>query len=182
MKPWRRIFTYLVSLPNDLLWGWPTVLLVWLFWGEHLRWEEDALVCELKKGSWPTRSWYRHKVKGSYVHRADGTWKTWGGTTFGHAIFYGPGRQLGGTREHWHQVQRHEHVHVEQCEVSMLQSFAVALVAWIAGVPWWGALAFWTAGYLMMGAAGWVTAWLRGEDPYRGSTHEESAYAQTDEP
>jgi hypothetical protein len=167
MKPLRRIFTFLVALPNDLLIGWPAVLLVWLFWSEHLRWEGEALVCQLKRKSWPARSWYRRRVKGVFVERKDGSWQTWGGTTLGHAIFYGPARFLGGDPQFYGQVQQHEHVHVEQCEVSMLQSLVVGLAAWACG-------------YLLMGVTGWTTAWLRGEDPYRGSTHEESAYAQTD--
>lgn len=180
MKPWRRILTFLVSLPNDLLVGWPAILLVWLFWGEHLRWEGEALVCQLKRTSWPARSWYRIKVAGKYVQKKDGTWQTWGGTTLGHAIFYGPGRTLGGAPEFYGPLQRHEHVHVEQLEVIMLHAFIVGTSAWLAGADWWIGAAIWATGYLLMGATGWLVAWLRGEDPYRGATHEESAYAQTD--
>jgi len=180
MKWLRRLVTFLVALPNDLLVGWPAILLIRLFWGEHLRWEDEALVCQLRKDSWPARSWYRHKVDGKYEKRADGSWRTWGATTLGHAIFYGPGHALRGAPEHYLRIQRHEHVHVEQCEEAMLRSFLAGVAVAIATHHHVLAAAIWTFGYIAMGTCGWAVAWLRGENPYRGSQHEESAYAQED--
>jgi hypothetical protein len=87
----------------------------------------------------------------------------------------------------WGRTQAHEHVHVEQFEVAMLRSFVVGLVSGIVllvlGHPVAAVSTFaviWTTGYLMMGLAGWATAFLRGEEPYWGSAHEESARAQDD--
>jgi hypothetical protein len=69
----------------------------------------------------------------------------------------------------------------------MLRSFIVGLASGIvilalehpiaALVTFFG---IWTTGYLMMGISGWLTALLRGEEAYWGSTHEESARAQDD--
>ena len=193
LKPIRRLLTYFVSLPNDIF-AWLAVFLIWLFWGEDLHWERDALVCRLKENSWPTRSWYRVKRfnpitnKSEYVRitggLADGQWQTWGGTTLGHAIFYGPNRRLADEPRNWEPLQVHEHVHVEQCEASMLRAFLIAAGVgpelWALGHPVAALATFliiWATGYIFMGVGGLTTAWLRGEDAYRGSHHEEAAYA-----
>lgn len=178
MKPWRRLFTFLPSLSLDVLWGWPAVLVIRLLWGEYLRWEREALVCQLRGDSWPVndKAW----LGGWYLHRQAGLTPTpWGGTTLSpHAIFYGPHRNLGGSPEHWSPVQQHEHVHVEQGEVAQLCSLLVGAEVWSLQHPYLG-LATWTlCGYALLSACGWIIAWLRGESPYRGSVHEESAYAQ----
>lgn len=185
---------YLVSLPWDLLVAWPTVLLIRVLWGKDLRWETPrayswkhgggggpCLTCTIRENSFPVTpgTWPR----GWYLLR--GTSQPWGGTTLGHAIFYGPRGRL--DAEGWTFVQAHEHVHVEQSEVAAVQGLFFGLVAGI--IPWAlghvvaGTVVFagcWTFGYLTMAAAGWLTAALRGEEAYWGSTHEESARAQTD--
>ena len=203
MKPWRRIFTYLVSLPPDLLVGWPCVLLVWLLWGEHLRWEHEALVCQMKPGSWPVNpdkwlgGWYLHR-KGKTITTKRGEKVTlkpraWGGTTPSpHAIFYGPDRDLGGSPDNWTELQRHEHRHVEQGEAMQFMSATIGAVVFLNDVfvnsttmveGLRAGLGIWTfGGYILMGVAGWTIAWLRGEQPYRGAFHEEAAYALEDEP
>ena len=176
MRGKARWALYLFALPWNLTVAWPVVLLVRALWGTDLRWETPprprpgnaALVCNLRADSWPARTWYA----------------PWGGTSLGHGIFYNARfAQAGG----WSRIQAHEHVHVEQFEVAMLGSAisgAVAaavllglghpLAAWLTG------LGLWWAGYLLMGLSGWTVAYLRGEPAYRGSAHEESAYAQTD--
>jgi len=186
---WSHWFLYVFCLPWNLLVGWPAVLGVRLLWGEKLRWEKPppydynkgggggyCLTSQFKPDAKPVQEggWYfRKKNK-----------RPWGGTTLGHAIFYGPtGRRDDG----WSGTQAHEHVHVEQFEGTMLRSFLVGLVV---GIVLWslghlGAgfglfLGIWTTGYLMMGVAGGLTAILRGEEPYWGSTYEESARAQDD--
>jgi len=186
---WTHWILYLICLPWDLLVGWPIVIGIRLFWGEKLRRETPppydywkgggggwCLTTQFKPGARPVNEggWYwRKKTK-----------RPWGGTTLGHAIFYGPN---GRKDEGWSRTQAHEHIHVEQFEVAMLRSFFVGLLVGIVllalGHYWWALglfLGIWTTGYLLMGAAGWLTAILRGEEAYHGATHEESARAQDD--
>jgi len=183
---------YFVALPWNVLVAWPVVLLVRALWGEDLRWETPppydrkkgggggpCLTCRIRENSFPvTKGTF---PKGWYVHKASG--RPWGGTTLGHGIFYGPYGRKG--KNDWTETQAHEHVHVEQGEVAMLRSFVVGLSTGVVllslGHPIAGTMMFltlWTIGYLLMGIAGWVTAVLRGEEAYWGSTHEESARAQ----
>ena len=148
-----------------------------------------CLTCQIKPDTFPVTPgiW----PKGWYLHRKSG--RPWGGTTLGHAIFYGPyGRLVGktfGTPEldPWTRTQAHEHIHVEQAEAASVGSFCVGLAAgivlWVLGHVEAGAITFlaiWTSGYLVMGVSGWVAALLRGEEAYWGSQHEESARAQDD--
>jgi len=186
---------YVTSVIWDVTVCWPAVLLIRLFWGTNLHWERNpddkvkdgwSLFCELKPDSWPARTWYRFKTDGKYtelperLHATRGKWKTWGGTTLGHGGFYGPGvLQVG----KWVPVQTHEHKHTEQFEASMLRAFIVgslfAIVIAALGHPVAALVAFlvhWWMGYWWMGLANWLTAFVRGEDPYRGSQHEEAAY------
>jgi hypothetical protein len=192
MKVKRHIVLYFVALPWNLLVAWPIVLWIRLLWGKDLRWETPpaytkdgggggpCLTCQMKAGSFPVvpgifpKGWYYRKKSN----------RPWGGTTLGHGIFYGPSGRDG--LDDWTRVQKHEHYHVEQHEVSMLRSFIVGLLAGIVllalGHPVAATATFlgiWTSGYLMMAVAGWLTALLRGEEAYYGSTHEESARAQT---
>jgi hypothetical protein len=178
----------------------PWDLFVWLFvilpiralWGTRLEWENPrdnvkasdddpggpCLTCEMKPGSWPVskgrwpKGWYLRKYP-------DGSVVSWGGTTLGHAIFYGSEKRAA-KGAIWKPVQVHEHVHVEQYEASMLRAFLVAIPVAAMGL-YWLAFIIWITGYFQMGIANWATAWLRGEDPYRGSHHEEAAYAIDDD-
>lgn len=185
---WSHWFLYIVTLPFDFLVAWPAVLLIRLFWGQNLRWEKPpsydevkgggggwCLTCDFKPGSRPVLEggWYWNKSRG----------RSWGGTSLCHGIFYGPN---GRWDDGWSGTQAHEHIHVEQAEVSLLRSFIVggvaAMVVALLGHPWAAfglGLGIWTTGYLMMAVAGWFTAFLRGEEAYHGSTHEESARGQT---
>lgn len=179
---------YIVALPWDILVAWPVVLLIRALWGEDLRWETPkpydrikgggggpCLTCRIREGSFPVTPGVF--LKGWYLRFRTG--KPWGGTALGHGIFYGPY-----AGEH---TRTHEHIHVEQAEVAMLQGFLVGLL--VGGVLWAvdrsvvGMVLFlslWFTGYLMMAIAGWLTALLRGEQAYWGSTHEESARAQAE--
>ena len=38
-------------------------------------------------------------------------------------------------------------------------------------------LIYWQSGWLIFLTTRWIQAWIRGEDPYWDSTHEEAAYA-----
>lgn len=199
---WTHWVLYLMVLPWNLLVGWPVVLLIRLFWGGGLKWETPppydrskgggggpCLTCQIKPNTFPVTPgrW----PKGWYLR--SGTDRPWGGTTLGHAIFYGPhgrvsGEGFGDPRlDLWTRTQAHEHIHVEQAEAASVGSFFVGLAAgivlWLLGHVEAGAVLFlvvWTTGYLVMGVSGWLTALLRGEEAYWGSTHEESARAQDD--
>jgi hypothetical protein len=169
MKTKAQLALYFFALPWNLTIAWPAVLLIRWLWGQNLRWEAPpaprpggaVLACDLRPDSWPAKTWY----------------KPWGGTTFGHGIFYGAHVIKGGV---WGRIQAHEHVHVEQFEVAMFGSFLSGVAAAVLGHSIGGGLLVWWAGYLFMGVCGWLVAFMRGESPYRGSAHEESAYAQTD--
>jgi hypothetical protein len=66
----------------------------------------------------------------------------------------------------------------------MLRAFLIAVLVVAVGqstASYWLAGVVWLTGYIQMGVANWTTAWLRGEDPYRGSHHEEAAYAIEDD-
>jgi hypothetical protein len=189
MKPWYRFLMYAFTLAWDLI-TWPLILLMRLFWGENLCWEREpkqgnwALTCDLKKDSWPCRTWYAYKIRRKKVlihpnmKAKFGTYRTWAGTTLGpHAIFYGPGRRSPGI---WGPVQEHEHRHCEQGEAGMVASFMYALPVFIYSMMyhnmlWIMALVMWTLGYVSM-VANFFVAFLRGENLYEGSHHEEAAY------
>lgn len=198
---------YALALPWNITVCWPIVMLIRLFWGKNLRWERNpdpevrdgySLWCDLKKNSWPARTWYARYEKGWWFLKGSkriesvewnkeryGDFWTWGGTTLGHGGFYGPGQVL--EEEPWSRIQHHEHIHVEQFEAAMFRAFLEGLLAGVVllgfGHPMAGlrlGLFLWWFGYLAMGTANWTTAALRGESAYMGSHHEEAAYALQD--
>ena len=175
---------YLFTWPVDVL-TWLLVLVMWLFWGHELEWKRGVWF-RLKPNSWPTRTWYKVKINGEYMAVPEqyqerlGKCLTWGGTTFGHGGFYGPGAN--------ERTKYHEQIHVEQFEVIMVTVTLLALSVGITGSIWGGpewawitACGLWVMGWLLKAVSGWLVAWLRGEPAYLGSEHEESAYAQTAE-
>lgn len=165
---WNRYIPYVWTWPFDVV-IWLVWLLLCSLWGENLRWEEGCLVFNWRSGSWPARTWYR----------------PWGGTTLGHAIFYNWYVKTEPDVENFEPIQVHEHVHVEQYEAWMLASCVIGLVVqltvglahgqWVTGSVLGGII--WFLGYAWMGVGGYLTAIVRGEDAYRGSQHEEAAYA-----
>lgn len=194
----RHLILYLATLPWDALFAWPAVLVVRALWGEDLRWENrrnhfpkkpdgspapggPVLACTIGAWSWPVNP----KAKwpgGWYLIRSDRQKlshpRTWGGTTFGHGIILGPGRSTPGQ---WTALEEHEiGVHVEQFEAAMLRGLMVGLAIAALGQSsafLWTGLVVWLTSPVQGVVANWTTAWLRGEDPYRGSAHEEAAYA-----
>lgn len=194
----RHLVLYFTALPWDLLVAWPIVLVVRALWGENLRWENrrnhiqtspdgrpapggPVLACDVREGSWPVNpkarwpgGWYLRKT----ARQESSHPRTWGGTTFGHSVMIGPGRRSPGE---WTPLEEHEiGVHVEQYEAAMIRGFQIGAVLLAAGQTSASLVAagvIWFTGYLQLGVANWTTAWLRGEDPYRGSAHEEAAYA-----
>lgn len=162
VKPRRWLLTFLWTWQADLI-SFTLTLLIRLMWGRTLFWA-DGLWTELREYSWPRRTWY----------------KGFGGTTFCHGGFV--------SYDMRDRVIPHELHHVEQIEARMLAGFVLGLTSaaitlWFGAsnlhailaleVPWFGS---WIVNYL----ASLAQAYLRGEDPYRGSHLEEAAYALTD--
>ena len=189
MWTWECVWAPWIIRPRT--WGWITKnpfgrLFVW---DEGGAWPEDSYnsvyngELDGKKGRWlalPTGT-KRHpnrKYAGNF-------WKY--GTTLAYGIIYGPGAipendtTVADTRH-----ERHEDVHVRQAQDELVTSFLVGLAVgigfWahghgVAGVVWW--MCLWLSG-IAWRAPNFLTAWLRGGNPYRDSEHERSAYAQTD--
>lgn len=91
-----------------------------------------------------------------------------------HVILYRRGRRL---PNGWSRIQAHEHRHTEQYEGAGLLASLMALYGFLWGFHVWPAMFVWVVGPWAYMGAGYVVAWLRGEDPYRGSHNEEAAYA-----
>lgn len=199
-RPWYYWLTYIWTCTHDII-TMLVVFLIWLFWGTRLSWNE-GLWCELKPKSWPARTWYRHKKDGKPVENPEhvqehmGKWKTWGGTTLGHGGFYGPGRMysiLGEDPENAGdidtEVEYHEHIHVDQYESNMLRGMLMGITLFGAilgsgGDRSWALLIgmlTWTFWTWMVTATNALQAVIRGESAYRGSVHEEHAYAAAEE-
>lgn len=115
------------------------------------------------------------RVGGSGAWSIDATWRPWVArrwrysTTLGLSVIYHP-EHLG------HQeVERHEAVHVRQHQdhafLGAILGLAVVWWSWEAALLLWCASPFFSAPC-------WLTAWLRGGDPYRDAEHERSAYGQ----
>ena len=161
-RPARWWLTFIWTWQIDIL-TLLAVLFIRLAWGKAFFWRE-GLWAELREKSWPMRTWY----------------KGWGGSTFCHGGMIAPGR---------HDILPHELVHVEQTEARMLAGLVIGLASaavslyYGAGLvqalialelPWFGA---WMVGY----TASLAQAYIRGEDPYKGSHLEEAANALTDD-
>ena len=159
----KKRLLYLFTLPHDLV-VWVLLLAIWLLWGHKLRIEGMALACDLKRNSWPMNSF--HGFPGS------GWYSKWGGTTLGHAIMYGFNPE--------HGTKSHEHSHIEFYQVSMVSSCLLGLVAWAASGSLCVGFPVWLLGFVSSLVAGWFVAWMRGEDVYSSSVHEEHAYALGD--
>lgn len=170
-KPPRHKIVYLWTGVYDIL-SWLLVILpLWASWGTKLHWLEGPWF-EWKKGSWPTRTWY----------------KGWGGTCIGHGGWLSPGRSGGPGIDT--KIEFHEHTHTEQFEAAMLLGFLMAISVTVrfytAGYQpamWDWVLIFciWNLSGPMMVLCAMTVAWFRGEKPYLGSTLEEAAYALADQ-
>lgn len=152
-KPKRWILTFLWTFPPDVI-AWLAVLLVRLLFGKRLFWR-DGLWVEIREGSFPDATWGR----------------SWSGVTFAHGGILAPRAK----------ALPHELVHVEQYEVRMLCGFIFGIIFALASMTLAGLVvsAFaWISAWPLGYAASLVQAYLRGEDPYKGSELEESAYSQ----
>ena len=156
----KDFINYTYTIIYDLA-IWPLLLVTYLLWGEKLHWNKGPWFY-FKKNSWPGRTWG----------------KEWKGTTLGHGGFYGP---LADKWTKFHEVG----VHTEQYRANMLRHFMIALFI----IGFMSAAQLLNLGLIMGGIVwffgglwsipNWIVAYLQGEDIYKGSTHEESAYAQT---
>ncbi|MEN6368297.1 MAG: hypothetical protein ABFD77_01190 [Thermotogota bacterium] len=167
-KPRCWLLTFLWTFPADAV-AWVAILFVRLLFGSRLSWI-DGLWVELRKGSFPDRTWG----------------KSWLGVTLAHGGVLAAGRAGGPGADT--DTERHELVHVEQFESRMLCGFVLGLLCAVSFLVdgcseaaiacalfvW---LLSWPLGYV----AAMVQAYLRGEDPYSGNELEESAYAQTED-
>lgn len=159
----RTFLLYLVSFAHDSIMI-PVGLLIHALWGENLRLEGRAVCTDLRPESWPRNKDHWFCGAGWYAN--------WGGSTLGHFIMYGLA-PAGGTRVH-------EHVHVEQFEAAMLRSLIVGLLVLLVTGKLGLSYAIWALGYVLMVGSGTLIALIRGEDGYKGSVHEEHAYAVGD--
>lgn len=155
----KALILYLACSVPDIATSIPGAV-AYLLWGERLRVRLDeytwAVVFSLKEKSWPMRTWYAE----------------WGGTCFGRMIMLSWGR---GDHE---KTIRHEMKHTEQYEVGCMFG-AIMLGAAPALFPiigYWFPFALWAISAPMFTACGFLCAWLRGENAYRGSVTEEAAY------
>ena len=152
-----------VSFPGDVI-GYFALFFIWLFLGEMSKLKLDFWVC-LKSETWFVRTLY----------------KKYRGTAFCH------GGILFVSKEQEALVVKHESVHVEQFEVIQLFCFFGFLVSLGVSVfshshyPWIFSLAFWSLSWLLVNLSSAIVALLRDENPYRGSSLEEAAYAIVDE-
>lgn len=159
----RKYFiTYLWTFTWDII-VWLIVMMTWFFFGTKLHWQ-NGLWCELKRGSVVSRIW------------------KCSGVTLGHGGIYNYGCSGGDGVDT--KTERHELIHVEQYEVSMLVSFVAGnFIFWsdvsLASLTI-GSM-FWTLGWGIVYGASMLQAWLRGENYYRGNIMEESAYSQAEE-
>lgn len=138
--------------------GTLVALVVRALWGASMRWDNAVLVTVLSEKSWPMRSWY----------------KSWGGTCFGYGIMLAPNQAPS--------VLAHELHHVEQNEAASIGGLILGLIVLLLTRSWEGLGAVflcWITSpwFAYIGAT--ITAWLRGESPYRGNHLEEGAYDAT---
>lgn len=209
---WYQGLLWIPTFPRDLI-AWFMAFFVYFLWGKHIRrvpW--SGMWTDLKPDSWPARTWYRLKLlnketgKMEYVEMPEqyreryGRWLTWGGTTFGHGGFYGPGKMGGlpttSNKEGlWalelidEPVEYHENIHVGQYEGAMMRSclYGVCLFVSMAllSVPWqtafWIGLGVWVSGFEVYWITNGIVSVLRGKRFYADSDHEKQAYAMTED-
>lgn len=157
-----------LSAPLMLTWGLGALAMV-LGIARDPRWEGPA-VLSLVWSEWISKRW-RYS------------------TTLGRVIFYQPDHR-DDDADIDTRLERHEHVHVRQCEDLMVHAIPVGIAAWLIYDAWLFGLLVWALSPLLIflnfvtAAARYGTgknkdgAWI----PYVESEHERSAYAQTDLP
>jgi hypothetical protein len=156
----KTYLVYLWSFGWDAL-VWLLILLCRAAWGRGLRWNR-GLWCIVKSGSWLARV----PMRGAH------------GVTLGHGGLILEGHEGGPGIDT--EIEYHENDHVEQYEVVELFAAVAAGASLAAGANWILCLAMWLVAWPLFYALSVFVAWLRGEDPYRGSCLEEGTYARSD--
>lgn len=168
----KDFINYIYTFAYDIV-IWPIILIMYALWGKDLHWHK-GIWFRFKEDSWPMRTWY----------------KKWAGTTLGHGGFLSSNVMKGIEKPTdvmfaATTVMYHEQIHVEQFRANMLRHFMmmVFVSGFLVGAGMYGSAALlggiiWFLGGLFY-IPNWMVAKLQGEEMYMGSTHEESAYAQT---
>jgi hypothetical protein len=185
----KSLILFVASLPFNLFVGWPVVLLIRILWGRNLEVADGILRCEIRPESYPlggktdlsgrlyaSSRW----PSGFYLYnRAEAMARiepihSWGGTSLGHAQFFGPSRVTSRT-------VAHESHHTRQVEAFNLFGALMAAIFVAVGHPWIGGVV-WTFAGGVLPLAGFAAAWLRSDSrgAYRGSPFEVGAYAVGD--
>lgn len=163
----------------------------WTLWILSLPWNALVLVAGAITGFWwwAARSWRLDWSEG--VPILCGVWRDWidkdpddpsdtgfwrYSTTFGHVILF-QRRHLEG--RNGERLQQHERRHVRQLEDEALRAFVLGVIVVVATDDWLLAIALVATAYAHL-ATNFLSALLRGGNPYRDAEHERSAYAQTD--
>lgn len=162
MQRLKTLLLRLCCFPADLVVSLGAYLVVRGLWGtagvKKSRGASWAIVSRLKPTSWPAQTWYRG----------------WGGTTFGHFVMVNSTVD----EDRLDSLLMHEFVHVEQFEVGCVFG-AVVMIASPLLFPffgYWFPFFMWAVSSPLFAACAYVTAWLRGESAYEGSSNEEAAY------
>lgn len=161
MRTKRHWLTFLWTFPWDIL-AWFALLLIRAILGKESTWVEGWWVI-LREDSFFVKKLYRN----------------YGGTTFGHGgILRGSVNSVATAN-----TLKHELVHVEQFEATMLTGFVITIALTVTllamGITpvWWISVALWVLSWPIAYSCAALQAVVRGEPGYKGSTLEESAYA-----
>lgn len=146
----KYYFIFFLTILPDILFG-ILFLLLYMIAGKSIQWDH-GLVVTIDRDSWFRRCIIGRFNGGALAHHV---WVLDGA----------PGR-----------VMRHEKIHVEQFEVAII----MGLVCGAVSLDLITFLILWVLSSPLLVISGWFVAWIRGEDIYRGSMHEESAYALED--
>lgn len=156
-KTKRYYLLFLITWPLALL-SWLGVLFVYFLWGQKLHLVGFTLQCDLKKDSWPTRTWYSR----------------WGGTSFGYGAFYNTGRVGGPGMDT--EIEVHEHRHGEQTEIAIVVTFVISVYNFFCGVDFIHCIIVYISGPILLYLAACFVAFMRGKNVYRGNLLEQDAY------
>jgi hypothetical protein len=156
MKKFKEVVRRILCLP--LYFGALIALIVHLLWGEKSFWVDGVFVTELKKDSWPMRTWY----------------KGWGGTCFGYGVMLAFDQSSN--------VLLHELIHTEQNEAGCIAGFLLGIVCSIFTLNLFPFFLCWFFSEKLAYIGASIISFLRGEpNAYRGNHMEEAARAVSGE-
>lgn len=162
--PRRYYLTFLWTIYVDLFFWFIIGVLFYRWWGTRREWVSGCIAVELKKDSWPKRSWFQR----------------WGGASLMHCLLLNEGG-LGKPHIVDKRIERHELIHTKQAEtMQLLAAIFFGYLVLSSGFQWQYLLIL-PSGALVAYIASLFQAFLRGESPYRGSIFEDHAYLADDE-